>query len=76
MIVFLKLCLFSVSTEWEAVKNAESAKEAISQSVSVETSAGSNTQTETFNQQVAMMPVQVMGMRWDETPPPPHKHLS
>lgn len=51
--------LFSVSAEWEAAKNSEQAKEAASQPVITEPTAASNTQAETFNQQVTMMPVQV-----------------
>lgn len=50
----------SVSAEWEAAKNAEAAKEIASQPVSAETTAVSNTPTETYNQQVTMMPVQVL----------------
>lgn len=50
----------SVSAEWEAAKNAEPAKEVTNQPVSAETTAASNTQTETYNQQVTMMPVQVL----------------
>lgn len=50
----------SVSAEWEASKNAEPAKEVTSQPVSAETTAVSNTQTEAYNQQVTMMPVQVL----------------
>lgn len=46
--------------EWEAAKNAEPAKEVPSQPVSSDTTAVSNTQTETYNQQVTMMPVQVL----------------
>ncbi|XP_004566574.3 SR-related and CTD-associated factor 8 isoform X2 [Maylandia zebra] len=49
----------TVNDEWEAAKNTEQAKEAASQPVSTETTAASNTQTETFNQQVTMMPVQL-----------------
>lgn len=52
--------LLSVSAEWEAVKNAEPAKDVTSQPVSAENTAASNTLTETFNQQVTMMPVQVL----------------
>lgn len=52
--------VMSVSAEWEAAKNAEPAKEVTSQPVSAETTAASNTQTESYNQQVAMMPVQVL----------------
>ncbi|CAG09877.1 unnamed protein product, partial [Tetraodon nigroviridis] len=50
----------TVNDEWEAVKNAEQAKDVISQQVSAETTAASNSQADTFNQQVAMMPVQVL----------------
>lgn len=50
----------SVSAEWEAVKNSEPPKDVTSQPVSTESSAASNTQTETFTQQVTMMPVQVL----------------
>uniref|UniRef100_A0A8C4DDZ6 SR-related CTD associated factor 8 n=1 Tax=Dicentrarchus labrax TaxID=13489 RepID=A0A8C4DDZ6_DICLA len=49
----------TVNDEWEAAKNAEPAKEVTSQPVSVETTAASNTQTETYNQQVTMMPLPV-----------------
>uniref|UniRef100_H3DHK8 SR-related CTD associated factor 8 n=1 Tax=Tetraodon nigroviridis TaxID=99883 RepID=H3DHK8_TETNG len=49
----------TVNDEWEAVKNAEQAKDVISQQVSAETTAASNSQADTFNQQVAMMPVQL-----------------
>ncbi|XP_047466976.1 SR-related and CTD-associated factor 8 isoform X2 [Mugil cephalus] len=49
----------TVNDEWEAAKNSEPAKEATSQQVSAETAAASNTQTETYNQQVTMMPVQL-----------------
>lgn len=49
----------TVNDEWEATKNSEQAKEAASQAVSTEPTAASNSQTETFNQQVAMMPVQL-----------------
>ncbi|XP_056249837.1 SR-related and CTD-associated factor 8 isoform X1 [Seriola aureovittata] len=49
----------TVNDEWEAAKNAEPAKEVASQPVSAETTAVSNTQTETYNQQVTMMPVQL-----------------
>ncbi|XP_029982894.1 SR-related and CTD-associated factor 8 isoform X2 [Sphaeramia orbicularis] len=49
----------TVNDEWEAAKNAESAKEVASQPVSTETTAASNTQTETYSQQVTMMPVQL-----------------
>lgn len=51
--------LLSVSADWEAAKIAEPAKEATSQAVSAEPTAVSNTQTEAYNQQVPMMPVQV-----------------
>ncbi|XP_078133336.1 SR-related and CTD-associated factor 8 [Sander vitreus] len=49
----------TVNDEWEAAKNAEPAKEVTSQPVSAETTAASNTQTESYNQQVTMMPVQL-----------------
>ncbi|XP_034381466.1 SR-related and CTD-associated factor 8 isoform X2 [Cyclopterus lumpus] len=49
----------TVNDEWEAAKNAEPAKEVTSQPLIVETTAASNTQTETYNQQVTMMPVQL-----------------
>ncbi|CAJ1073886.1 SR-related and CTD-associated factor 8 isoform X1 [Xyrichtys novacula] len=49
----------TVNDEWEAAKNAEPAKEISSLPVSSETTAASNTQTETYNQQVTMMPVQL-----------------
>ncbi|XP_069007999.1 SR-related and CTD-associated factor 8-like isoform X2 [Embiotoca jacksoni] len=49
----------TVNDEWEAAKNSEPAKEVTSQPVSAETSAASNTQTESYNQQVSMMPVQL-----------------
>ncbi|XP_068195457.1 SR-related and CTD-associated factor 8 isoform X2 [Antennarius striatus] len=49
----------TVNDEWETAKNAEPAKELSSQPVSTETTVASNTQTETFNQQVTMMPVQL-----------------
>lgn len=51
------VCVFA---EWEAVKIAEQAKDALSQQVSAETTAASNSQTDAFNQQVTMMPVQVL----------------
>ena len=47
--------------EWEAAKNAETAKENATP-VTVDTTPATNTQTETFNQQVTMMPVQVRGL--------------
>ncbi|XP_032356954.1 SR-related and CTD-associated factor 8 isoform X1 [Etheostoma spectabile] len=49
----------TVNDEWEAAKNVEPAKEVTSQPVSTETTAASNTQTESYNQQVTMMPVQL-----------------
>lgn len=52
--------LVCVVAEWEAVKNAEQAKDVLSQQVSAEATAASNSQADTFNQQVAMMPVQVL----------------
>lgn len=48
-----------LSAEWEAAKNTEAAKDAASQPAAGETQAASNSLTETYNQQVAMMPVQV-----------------
>lgn len=50
------MCYFS---EWETTKNAETAKENTIQPVSTDTTAATNTQTETYSQQVTMMPVQV-----------------
>ncbi|XP_044023944.1 SR-related and CTD-associated factor 8 isoform X2 [Siniperca chuatsi] len=49
----------TVNDEWEAAKNSEPAKEVTSQPGSAETTAASNTQTETYAQQVTMMPVQL-----------------
>ncbi|XP_045918466.1 SR-related and CTD-associated factor 8 isoform X1 [Micropterus dolomieu] len=49
----------TVNDEWEASKNSEPAKEVTSQPVSAETTTASNTQTETYSQQVTMMPVQL-----------------
>ncbi|XP_028251021.1 SR-related and CTD-associated factor 8 isoform X2 [Parambassis ranga] len=49
----------TVNDEWEAAKSSEPAKDVTSQPVSIETAAASNSQTETFNQQVTMMPVQL-----------------
>ncbi|KAM3594637.1 uncharacterized protein V6R79_011371 [Siganus canaliculatus] len=49
----------TVNDEWEAAKNTEPAKEVSSQPVSAETTTPSNTQTETYSQQVTMMPVQL-----------------
>uniref|UniRef100_UPI0037E848CF SR-related and CTD-associated factor 8-like n=1 Tax=Semicossyphus pulcher TaxID=241346 RepID=UPI0037E848CF len=49
----------TVNDEWEAAKNAETVKEVTSLPVSAETTAASNSQTETYNQQVTMMPVQL-----------------
>lgn len=57
MIVYTSV--FVISAEWEAAKNAEPAKE-VSLPVSAETTAASNTTTETYNQQVTMMSVQVL----------------
>ncbi|KAK2826262.1 hypothetical protein Q5P01_020476 [Channa striata] len=48
----------TVNDEWEAAKNAEPTKEVTTQPVSAE-SAVSNSQTETYSQQVTMMPVQL-----------------
>ncbi|XP_063764443.1 SR-related and CTD-associated factor 8 isoform X2 [Eleginops maclovinus] len=49
----------TVNDEWEAAKNAEPAKEVINQPTSAETTAVSNTHTESYSQQVTMMPVQL-----------------
>ncbi|XP_053700324.1 SR-related and CTD-associated factor 8 isoform X1 [Synchiropus splendidus] len=49
----------TVNDEWEMVKNTESAKEATSQPTNAETATPTNSQAETFNQQVTMMPVQL-----------------
>lgn len=49
----------TVNDEWEAAKNSEAAKDAASQPAVGETAAASNSLTETYNQQVAMMPVQL-----------------
>ncbi|KAK1893512.1 hypothetical protein KUDE01_018976, partial [Dissostichus eleginoides] len=49
----------TVNDEWEAAKNAEPVKEVIIQPTSVETPAVSNTHTESYSQQVTMMPVQL-----------------
>ncbi|XP_037833797.1 SR-related and CTD-associated factor 8 isoform X2 [Kryptolebias marmoratus] len=49
----------TVNDEWEMAKSSETAKEMTSQPVSTEATVVSNTQTETFSQQVAMMPVQL-----------------
>ncbi|XP_056915395.1 SR-related and CTD-associated factor 8 isoform X2 [Takifugu flavidus] len=49
----------TVNDEWEAVKIAEQAKDVISQQLSAESAAAANSQPETFNQQVTMMPVQL-----------------
>lgn len=57
---FQRLSFLGVFAEWEAVKNAEQAKDVAQQQVSAESTAASNSQAETFNQQVAMMPVQVL----------------
>lgn len=58
--IFQRLSVFGVIAEWEAVKNAEQAKDVISQQLSAESAAAANSQPETFNQQVTMMPVQVL----------------
>lgn len=52
--------------EWEAAKNSEAAKDAASQPAAGETQAASNSLTETYNQQVAMMPVQVNRLLMDD----------
>uniref|UniRef100_A0A096LWB9 SR-related CTD associated factor 8 n=1 Tax=Poecilia formosa TaxID=48698 RepID=A0A096LWB9_POEFO len=49
----------TVNDEWETTKTSEPAKEIASQAVSTEATVASNTQTETYNQQVTMMPVQL-----------------
>ncbi|XP_019940475.2 SR-related and CTD-associated factor 8 [Paralichthys olivaceus] len=49
----------TVNDEWETAKSAEPVKEVTSQQVSAETAAVSNSQTEAYNQQVTMMPVQI-----------------
>ncbi|XP_035023861.2 SR-related and CTD-associated factor 8 isoform X2 [Hippoglossus stenolepis] len=49
----------TVNDEWETAKNAEPVKEVTSQQVIAETTAVSNSQTEAYNQQVTMMPVQL-----------------
>lgn len=60
------LCsLCRLSAEWEAAKNTEAAKDAASQPAAGETAAASNSLTETYSQQVAMMPVQVPSLSMD-----------
>ncbi|MED6272905.1 hypothetical protein CHARACLAT_001383, partial [Characodon lateralis] len=49
----------TVNDEWETTKTSEPPKEVPSQAVSSEATVVSNAQTETYNQQVAMMPVQL-----------------
>ncbi|XP_015252113.1 PREDICTED: protein SCAF8 isoform X1 [Cyprinodon variegatus] len=49
----------TVNDEWESTKTSELSKEGTSQVVSSETTVVSNPQTETYNQQVTMMPVQL-----------------
>lgn len=49
----------TVNDEWEAAKNAETVKENATQPVTVESTPATNTQTESFSQQVTMMPVQL-----------------
>lgn len=63
--------LVCVVAEWEAVRTAEQAKDALSQQVSAEATAASNSQADTFNQQVAMMPVQVPEPEPQPNPAPP-----
>lgn len=46
-------------TEWEAQKNTDAPKEPQVQPVTVESSVASTSQSETYTQPVAMMPVQV-----------------
>lgn len=50
---------FFITAEWETTKIPEPVKEVASQPVSTEATVVSNTQTETYSQQVTMMPVQV-----------------
>lgn len=59
------LCFSCLPAEWEAAKNTEAAKDAASQPAAGETQAASNSLTETYNQQVAMMPVQVQNLPMD-----------
>lgn len=61
--MFVFCCL---SAEWEAAKNSEAAKDTASQPAAGETQAASNSLTETYNQQVAMMPVQVNNLLVDD----------
>ncbi|XP_061552522.1 SR-related and CTD-associated factor 8 isoform X1 [Phycodurus eques] len=49
----------TVNDEWDTAKNSEATKDAISQPLSTETTAASNSQSESYNQQVTMMPVQL-----------------
>lgn len=60
---FSSLTLFFLTVEWEAAKNApEPVKEVVSQAVSAEPMAATNTQQtqqKAFIKQVSMMPVQV-----------------
>ncbi|KAM6912281.1 SR-related and CTD-associated factor 8 [Xenentodon cancila] len=49
----------TVNDEWEATKNSEPAKEIVSQPASAEAATASIAQTEAYNQQVTMMPVQL-----------------
>ncbi|KAG9336112.1 hypothetical protein JZ751_002459 [Albula glossodonta] len=49
----------TVNSEWEAARNAESAKETPSQAASAEPSNLNSSQTEAFTQPVTMMPVQI-----------------
>nr|XP_015825905.2 SR-related and CTD-associated factor 8 [Nothobranchius furzeri] len=49
----------TVNDEWETAKIPEPPKEAVSQPTSAETTVVSNTQTESYSQQVTMMPVQL-----------------
>ncbi|XP_028293034.1 SR-related and CTD-associated factor 8 isoform X2 [Gouania willdenowi] len=49
----------TVDDEWETVKNSDTPKDTTSQTGSTETPAAPHTQTETYSQQVTMMPVQL-----------------
>uniref|UniRef100_A0A8C6PTM7 SR-related CTD associated factor 8 n=1 Tax=Nothobranchius furzeri TaxID=105023 RepID=A0A8C6PTM7_NOTFU len=49
----------TVNDEWETAKIPEPPKEAVSQPTSAETTVVSNTQTESYSQQVTMMPLPV-----------------
>ncbi|XP_061698915.1 SR-related and CTD-associated factor 8 isoform X2 [Syngnathoides biaculeatus] len=49
----------TVNDEWDTAKTSEATKDAISQPLSTETTPASNSQSESYNQQVTMMPVQL-----------------